>query len=339
MNTTVTTLIQHLRDSGASTVVLLADENVAALYPHYWDEIGDPFSLLRIEVPAGEASKSIEQVEKVWRRLIEGHCEKALFLLNFGGGSVCDMGGFVAATYKRGIPFANCPTTLLAMIDAAVGGKNGINMLSVKNCIGTIRQPDVVLPYDLSFLQTLPEVELRSGFGELIKYALIGSRELFDQVADVRQLSPQDILPEWISACAKMKREIVRQDPLDKGLRHLLNFGHTFGHAIESLFAEMGHPVSHGEAVAAGMLYECRLSTRQHVLDQTELLRIEELITKHFLLPTLSKQEVERAMDFMLQDKKNRNGEINVTLLRRIGEATPDCYVKAETCAAILSGC
>ena len=336
MNATLTALIQHLQTRGTSTVALLTDANVAALYPHYWDALGEHFTLLRLVVPAGESSKSLQQAERIWRQLLEAQCEKELFILNFGGGTVCDLGGFVAATYKRGVPFANCPTTLLAMIDAAIGGKNGIDMLSVKNCIGTIRQPDVVLPDDISLLQTLPEKELRSGFGELIKYALIGSRELFDQIANVKQLRPQDICPEWIAHCAEMKRDIVKRDPEDRALRHLLNFGHTFGHALESLLAEEGRPVSHGEAVALGMLFESRLSAHHNVLSQNELACIENLITRHYPIPDLSANEVDKAMDYMLQDKKNRNGEINITLLKSIGNAQPDFYVEADVCAQVL---
>ena len=339
MNATVTTLLQYLEGRGVRTVALLTDTNVAALYPHYWDALEEHFSLLRIVVPAGESSKSLAQAEQVWRQLLEAQCEKDIFMLNFGGGTVCDLGGFVAATYKRGVPFANCPTTLLAMIDAAIGGKNGIDMLSVKNCIGTIRQPDVVLPDDISFLQTLPEEELRSGFGELIKYALIGSRALFDQISAVENLEASGIRPEWITHCAAMKRDIVQQDPEDRGVRHLLNFGHTVGHALESLLAETGRPVTHGEAVAMGMLFESRLSARHNVLAHEELERIEELISRHFHIPSLSAQEVEKAMDFMLQDKKNKSGKINITLLKSIGDAQPDFYVKAEECVQVLSGC
>ena len=339
MNATVTAFIRHLQERGTSTVALLIDANVAALYPHYWDVLEEHFALLRIVVPAGETSKSLQQAEQIWRQLLEAHCEKDLFMLNFGGGTVCDLGGFVAATYKRGVAFAHCPTTLLAMLDAAIGGKNGIDMLSVKNCIGTIRQPDVVLPDDLSLLQTLPEEELRSGFGELIKYALIGSRELFDQISVVKQLTASDIRPEWIAHCAAMKRDIVKQDPEDRGVRHLLNFGHTVGHALESLLAETGRAVTHGEAVAMGMLFESRLSARCNVLALEELERIEELISRHFHIPFLSAQEVEKAMGFMLQDKKNRNGKINITLLEGIGAARPDYYVEAEQCAQVLSGC
>ncbi|MBP5206803.1 MAG: 3-dehydroquinate synthase [Bacteroidales bacterium] len=339
MNATVTTLLQYLEGRGVRTVALLTDTNVAALYPHYWDALEEHFSLLRVVVPAGESSKSLAQAEQVWRQLLEAQCEKDIFMLNFGGGTVCDLGGFVAATYKRGVPFANCPTTLLAMIDAAIGGKNGIDMLSVKNCIGTIRQPDVVLPDDISFLQTLPEEELRSGFGELIKYALIGSRALFDQISAVENLEASGIRPEWITHCAAMKRDIVQQDPEDRGVRHLLNFGHTVGHALESLLAETGRPVTHGEAVAMGMLFESRLSARHNVLAHEELERIEELISRHFHIPSLSAQEVEKAMDFMLQDKKNKSGKINITLLKSIGDAQPDFYVKAEECVQVLSGC
>ena len=339
MNATVTTLLQYLEGRGVRTVALLTDTNVAALYPHYWDALEEHFSLLRVVVPAGESSKSLAQAEQVWRQLLEAQCEKDIFMLNFGGGTVCDLGGFVAATYKRGVPFANCPTTLLAMIDAAIGGKNGIDMLSVKNCIGTIRQPDVVLPDDISFLQTLPEEELRSGFGELIKYPLIGSRALFDQISAVENLEASGIRPEWITHCAAMKRDIVQQDPEDRGVRHLLNFGHTVGHALESLLAETGRPVTHGEAVAMGMLFESRLSARHNVLAHEELERIEELISRHFHIPSLSAQEVEKAMDFMLQDKKNKSGKINITLLKSIGDAQPDFYVKAEECVQVLSGC
>lgn len=318
-------LLEHFRRENTRNAVVLTDENVERYYSGYFSELSGCVSMDKIVVPAGECSKSIETAIEIWQYLAEKQYDRNTFLLNFGGGMVCDLGGFVASTYKRGIPFANCPTTLLAMIDAGIGGKTGVDLKLLKNAVGTFCFPDIQLPVDIELLQTLPEEEYRSGFGELVKYALIGSKELFQDLCKLESF--KELKPEFLDFCIGFKQKTVKEDPFDHNLRHILNFGHTFGHAIESLFAEKGNPVAHGIAVAQGIYYESLLSYRLGHLPQDEWLQIAEFLRKHFHIVTLSTDILGKLTNFMLNDKKNRNGMINFTLLERIGHTTPDFQI------------
>ena len=172
-------LSEHFRQQNIRNVVVLTDENVEKYYADYFSNLTESVSIDKIVLPSGEQTKSIETVLSIWNYFAEKQYDRSVFLLNFGGGIVCDLGGFVASTYKRGIRFANCPTTLLSMIDAAIGGKTGVNLHHLKNVVGTFYFPDIQLPADVSLLKTLPDEELLSGFGEMVKYALIGSADLF----------------------------------------------------------------------------------------------------------------------------------------------------------------
>ncbi len=326
-------LIQTLKQHGAQQVVVLTDSNVNTLYPHYLNILSEHFVTDKIVVPAGEASKSIEQVIAIWQQLLRKSYGPDLVLVNFGGGMVCDLGGFVAATYKRGIHCVNYPTTLLAMTDAAIGGKNAVNMEGVKNCIGTIRQPDYVVPADTHLLKTLPQVELQSGFGEMVKYALTSSAALFNEFEKLEKLSATAIQSEWIETCAAIKRKVVAIDPQDRNLRHILNFGHTFGHALESLWHAEGKQLPHGIAVAIGTVYESRVSVLQGLLSKAEYARIEQLVARHYEIPPLTAELLSQLKPYMKQDKKNRQRGINFTLLRHIGEAAADCIIsEADLC-------
>ena len=178
-------LSEHFRQQNIRKAVVLTDEYVEKYYADYFSELTGDVTMDKIVVPAGEKSKSIDTAIQIWQFLADKQYDKNVFLLNFGGGMVCDLGGFVASTYKRGIRFANCPTTLLAMIDAAVGGKTGVNLHFLKNAVGTFYFPDLQLSADVSLLKTLPEDEMLSGFGELVKYALIGSAELFQELYQI----------------------------------------------------------------------------------------------------------------------------------------------------------
>lgn len=320
-------LIQTLQQHNAKQVVVLTDSIVNTLYPHYLDRFAEHFATDKIVVPAGEASKSIEQAIGIWQRLLRKSYGQDLFLVNFGGGMVCDLGGFVAATYKRGIHCINYPTTLLAMTDAAIGGKNAVNMGGVKNCIGTIRQPDYVVPADTHLLKTLPPKELQSGFGEMIKYALTSSAAMFIEFEKLEKISATAIRPEWIETCAAIKREIVAIDPMDRQQRHVLNFGHTFGHALESLWHAEGKQMPHGVAVAIGTVYESSISMAQGLLKKEEDARIRQLVTRHYQIPPLTVRQLAQIKSYMKQDKKNRKAGINFTLLRHIGEAVTDCII------------
>ncbi|MBO4503233.1 MAG: 3-dehydroquinate synthase [Bacteroidales bacterium] len=336
MNALVSELQQQLRARSVRKLVVIADATVSALYPHYWDELSHEFPTIFMDVPAGDASKSIAQAEQLWLQLLEACCDRDVFILNFGGGMVCDLGGFVAATYKRGVRFANCPTTLLAMIDAAIGGKNGVNVRHVKNCVGTFCQPEFELPCDLSFLQTLSEKELLSGFGELIKCAIIGAPALFCELEALEHLTPGNIQPGWIDKCISVKHEFVKRDPYDLHERHVLNLGHTYGHAIESLFAEEGRPVAHGEAVALGLFYESRLMAQIGQCRQEDADRVERLVRRHYRVPAFTEDEVRRLVDFMQQDKKNQQGHVVFVQLRGIGDVSPDCRVALDLCAKVI---
>lgn len=318
-------LTAYFQRKNIKNVVILTDENVNSLYPDYFSGLQEVCQLDNCVLLAGESSKSIETAVKIWEYLSEKQYDRNVFLLNLGGGMVCDLGGFVASTYKRGIRFANHPTTLLAMIDAAVGGKTGINLQHLKNCVGTFYFPDIQLPVDISLLKTLPDEELCSGFGELVKYALIGSEDLFQKLCKLQSI--KDLVPDFIEFCIDFKRDIVEKDPKDTGLRHILNFGHTIGHAIESYCAEAGTPIAHGLAVAQGLYFESLLSAKLGHLPQNEWQQIAEFLPKHFQIMALTDEILSKLIVFMQNDKKNNDNLINFTLLDHIGRATPNFQI------------
>lgn len=321
-------LLEHFQQKNIQNVVILTDENVEKHYSDYFSELSGIVCMDKIVVPAGESSKSIETAILIWQYLAEKQYDRNTFLLNFGGGMVCDLGGFVASTYKRGIRFANCPTTLLAMIDAAIGGKTGVDLQHLKNAVGTFYFPDIQLPADIDLLQTLPETELRSGFGELVKYALIGSADLFQELCAADGFPT--ITSDYVDFCVQFKQNVVEKDPKDQDLRHILNFGHTFGHAIESYCVEQGNPIAHGLAVAQGLYYESLLSSKLGHLPQDEWQQIADFLPKHFDIMPLSADLLEKLTHFMLNDKKNYNNLINFTLIDHIGHPIPNCQIASD---------
>lgn len=309
MNKSIEQLKNYLQHNNIHQVLVLTDANVDELYPHYLDPLQSIAQVDKLVIPADESSKSLEQATEIWHYMLNKGYDKHLCMVNFGGGMVCDLGGFVAATYKRGVHCVNYPTTLLAMIDAAHGGKTAVNMDGIKNCVGLIRQPDLVVESDLDLLKTLPHQELLSGFGELIKYALISSKDLFHQLQTMMSLSAEAIRPEWIAHCIDFKNKIVAIDPEDKKERHILNFGHTFGHAFESMYAAEGRPVPHGVAVAYGMAYELPwASTLQDTCFEEEF-EVLSLIGRFYDIPDLTSQTLKILEKYMLQDKKNKGDE------------------------------
>lgn len=319
MRKSLQSLLTYLSTHAAKDVVVLTDSHIDALYPDYLAELSAHFRTHKIVVPAGEQNKSIKQATAIWQQLLEKQYDKDLVIVNFGGGMICDLGGFVAATYKRGVRCVNYPTTLLAMIDAAIGGKTAINLDHIKNCVGLIRQPDFVVPADLTLLRTLPEGELLSGFGELVKYALIASRPLFDELLQIDKLSAEGLRPEWISTCIEYKNKIVAIDPDDVKERHVLNFGHTYGHAIESMCAAQGEPIPHGIAVAIGILFECQKAAQEGHFPMEDFLLVEKLIHRHFEVPAYDEALERQLSPYFLQDKKNKNGEVAFVQLSEIG--------------------
>jgi len=320
MNTTIQSLYDYLINADAQQLVLLTDERVHHYYAHYLDEVTSHFDAHTMVVPAGESSKSIEQATRLWQQLLDYRCERNAVLLNFGGGMVCDLGGFVAATYKRGIRCINYPTTLLAMIDAAIGGKTAVNLQYVKNCVGLIRQPDWIAPADVSLLKTLPHQELMSGFGELVKYALIALPDLFAQLCQLEKVDAAHIRPEWIEQCVRYKEHLVSIDPNDYDERQVLNFGHTYGHPVESMYASQGNYIPHGVAVAIGMAYECLISLNEGCLPKDDYLKIMDLLNRHFEIPPFTDALQTQLQPYMVQDKKNRNGKVCFRRLHTIGK-------------------
>ncbi len=331
-------LAEVLNQRAFSSVVFLTDSHVDSLYSSYCAELQSQVScpMWKIVVPAGESSKSLSQVELVCTELLQLDCDRKACMVNFGGGMISDLGGFIASVYKRGIAFVNYPTTLMAMLDASIGGKTGVNLSQAKNMIGLVRQPLQVIGPDLSLLQTLPQEAILSGFGEMIKCALIGLPALFDALEQLDVVEEAAIQRVWVEQCATLKQEVVREDPEDNSYRHILNFGHTIGHAIESWRLATDQPIPHGVAVAEGIFYETVLSHRHGFLSAEEMSRIQRLIRKFY--PPLDLQEgIGQILSYIQYDKKNHADKINFTLLDAIGVARPDCLLDWQYCADCLS--
>jgi 3-dehydroquinate synthase len=279
-----------------------------------------------VEVNAGEESKNLETCTQIWQQLTDLNFDRHSFLLVVGGGVLGDMAGFCAATYKRGINFALVPTTLLAQVDASVGGKLGIDFLHFKNQIGVFQEPVATL-ISSSFLKTLPERELRSGFAEVIKHCIIADIEMWDHIS-TKSLMEQD----WdllIAHSVKIKKKITEEDPREQGLRKILNFGHTIGHALETHYLAMGMRIFHGEAVAMGMIMEAFVACEKSLISKLELSSICRFINSIFKKPT---QPFDNAlvMGLMSQDKKNKREKILMALPKDIGKAVWDQEVSNE---------
>ena len=270
-----------------------------------------------IEMNPGEANKSLQSCEKIWQRLSDLRANRRSLWINLGGGVVCDTGGFAASVFLRGIDFINIPTTLLSMVDSSVGGKTGINFSGLKNQVGTFTRPAGVFISPV-WLSTLPEREIKSGFAEMIKHALISSREKWEELSSIRQFDELD----WIQAIREsviLKNKIVNADFRDRQLRKTLNFGHTIGHALESVSVKAhADPLKHGEAIALGMIGELYLSGRLlHFPPETSSAIISFLLNHYRHVPVgFEKTEV---LERMKSDKKNERGEINFVLLQDIG--------------------
>ncbi|MBN3036618.1 MAG: 3-dehydroquinate synthase [Bacteroidales bacterium] len=276
-----------------------------------------------IGMQAGEDHKNLETCVSIWNQLSEAGAGRDALLINLGGGVVCDTGGFAASAYKRGIPFINIPTSLLAMVDAALGGKVGVDHMHLKNQIGLFSVPRCVVINPV-FLGTLPEEHLDSGYAEVLKHGLIADAEYWEHWKDRRPAA----LREWevlIRGSVEIKERIVRMDPYESGPRKALNFGHTFGHAIESLWlSKTGNPLHHGRAVAAGMICETWLSHQKAGLPAEELEGIVTVLHREFQPVPLHGDDLDRLLILMDQDKKNRGGEVRFTLIRRIGSCETD---------------
>lgn len=300
-------LSMHLPDK---KLFIITDVNVKRLYSDSFP----PGTVLTVE--PGEQSKSLEVVEDLCGRLLENGADRSSFILGFGGGVVCDIAGLVASLYMRGVSHGFVSTTLLSQVDASIGGKTGVNLGSWKNIIGTFRQPEFVL-CDQSMLSTLPDEEYLSGIGELVKHAVIRDRKLFFEMSDaLPKILGRDpvILEDFIFRSVRIKAAIVRRDPLEKGSRRLLNFGHTFGHPIE-----MAGGLPHGIAVMKGMLIASELSVHMGEMPTDEKRLLEEMLQR--LIPASDGDLPEDIIARVSRDKKSETGRLNVVLLRSIGKS------------------
>ncbi|MCH5230510.1 MAG: 3-dehydroquinate synthase [Muribaculaceae bacterium] len=302
-------------------VLIVTDINVEREVLPLLRESGVVAESPRIAIPAGESGKNIETVTKVWHKLGDIGATRQSLVLNIGGGVVSDLGGFAAATFKRGIRTVNLPTTLLGAVDAATGGKTGIDFRGLKNEIGAFHLPEKVIVSPLPFA-TLPQREILSGYAEMVKTALFSDRNFYINLMDMEKVVGDNrILGEAVEKCVRIKDEIVAQDPLEKGLRKVLNLGHTAGHAFESLRIRMGLEVTHGQAVAHGLLVALILSHIKLGFDSNEVYHYRNFLRKYYGSSLMRCEDMEYVMEKMNNDKKNLNyGTPLFTLLKSIGE-------------------
>jgi len=325
-----------LRQHSPTRLLVLADSNTARLcYPRLAPHL--PAHEL-LTVPAGEAHKTLATCEVTWNFLTENQADRRAALLCLGGGVITDLGGFCAATYKRGIRCVSVPTTLLAQVDAAVGGKTGVDFQGFKNHIGVFQEPAAVF-MDPAFLATLPAEEMRSGFAEVVKHALVADAAAFAALP-TGGAAGLGAVADWtpiIRHAVALKAGIVAQDPREAGPRKLLNFGHTVGHALESyLLASPGRAVTHGAAVGAGMRAETWLSWQRGLLSEAEWETVRQRLDATFAPLAYAADEVAAIAALALQDKKNEGDVINCTLLRGIGRGVYDQPVTLAEISAAL---
>ncbi|MET3731739.1 3-dehydroquinate synthase [Moheibacter stercoris] len=313
-------LNKFLSEKSYDIIFLFVDSNTHEhCLPTLLGEMETQSAMEIIEIPPGEENKDLEIVAQIWQSLAElGASRKSLFI-NLGGGVITDMGGFIASTFKRGIDFINIPTTLLSMVDASVGGKTGIDFGGLKNQIGTFSMPQMTL-IEATFLETLEEREFRSGIAEMLKHGLIYQPEHWNSLQNITGETIQNLIEDSVT----IKSEIVAQDPKESGLRKILNFGHTIGHAFESYYLQTDNSLLHGEAIAIGMLVESILTFENEMISQTELDEIFEGILKIFPSQPIDENIIPSLVELMKHDKKNQGGKISFSLLNGIGSAKYD---------------
>lgn len=327
-------LRESLQTTAPGGVFVLVDDTTREHCLGLFQDSGFTDSHL-ISVPAGEHHKSLESVAQIWSVLSRQGAKRNSVLVNIGGGLITDIGGFAASCFKRGIRCINIPTTLLAQVDASVGGKTGINFNGLKNEIGTFSIPELVI-IDNTFLKTLPLRQVLSGYAEMLKHALLAGEEALAEVmnADLKQVGESDFL-ELIRKSVAVKAAVVEADPKEKGIRKALNFGHTIGHAIESVAIEQDMEIYHGDAVAYGMVVELYLSMKKLGFETRHYEAVRRLVEERF--PRYrAVAGPEKLYSLMLHDKKNEQDGVNFTLLRCPGEFEIDNYCSKEEILSAL---
>lgn len=322
-------LNDHLERSNYSKIFILVDEKTHNhCLPYFMGMIYGDYDFEIIEIEEGEINKNIATCTQVWEVLSELDADRKSAMINLGGGVVTDLGGFVASCFKRGIHFINVPTTLLSMVDASVGGKTGVDLGPLKNQIGVINQPEMVL-VDSEYLRTLDERQLWSGFAEMLKHGLISDATYWNTLKVINDFND---LNDLIYTSVSIKNEVVIQDPTEQHLRKILNFGHTLGHAVESYFLESEHHdlLLHGEAIAVGMVLEAYISHKLTGLSLSELEDIKTTFLNRYQKVDFSEEDIDTILSLLKFDKKNSHGNINFVLLKSIGKAVTDIKVPGE---------
>ena len=311
-----------------STIFILVDENsFEHCYPKFIPNLDTDKRIELIEIESGEINKNLETCIGVWNAITELGGDRKSVLITLGGGVITDLGGFVASCFKRGIDFVNIPTTLLSMVDASVGGKTGVDLGVLKNQIGLFANPEMVIVDD-SYLTTLEEREIKSGTAEIIKYGLTYDINLFNEIKNNADLK----ISELIFRSVAIKNEVVLQDPKEKNLRKILNYGHTLGHAIESFYLESDDKehLTHGEAIAIGMVCESYMSFKLLGFSIKKVNEVKEVVLSIYNKTNLLKNDFSAILELLKHDKKNVNGQVNFVLLNDYEDFKIDCKVPLE---------
>lgn len=330
-NEAYTALNTYLSSSNYSSLFLMTDSHVHEVcLTQFLQNLSTQLPIEVIEMEAGEESKNLSVCHEIWKTLSDLGADRNSLIINLGGGVVTDIGGFIASTFRRGIDFIHVPTSLLAMVDAALGGKNGVDLGHLKNQIGTIVLPKMVLVIP-DFLKTLPQEEYKSGLAEMIKHGIIYSEEYFSYFENLKNYDAA-FLTQLIHDSIQIKLNIAEADPFEENQRKTLNFGHTLGHAIESYFLsdENKKRLLHGEAIAIGMILEAYLSHHQLGLSEIELNRITKTIFPIYKKVRFTKKDIHGIIQLLKFDKKNKGTQINFVLLNSIGDCALDQQVSNE---------
>ncbi|MBA4276321.1 3-dehydroquinate synthase [Flavobacterium sp.] len=311
----------YLKESNYSNLFIIVDSETNELcLPKFLPCLETNLTIEIIEFEAGEPNKNIETCVQIWNVLTELGADRKSLVINLGGGVVTDLGGFVASTFKRGMDFIHIPTTLLSMVDASVGGKTGVDLGNLKNQIGVINVPKMVL-IDTQYLETLSKNEMRSGLAEMLKHGLIYDTAYWEKFLDLKAIDYADF-DELIYRSVEIKNEIVIQDPTEKNIRKALNFGHTLGHAIESYFLENENKKTllHGEAIAVGMILESYISLEKGLMTPREYQEIKSTIKAIYDEVVFEENDIEPILELLIHDKKNEYGNIQFALIEGIGK-------------------
>lgn len=312
-----------------SKIFILVDEHTNEhCLSKFLPNVATEVTIEIIEIEAGEALKNITTCVEIWSILSDLGADRKSLVINLGGGVITDIGGFVASTFKRGIDFINVPTTLLGMVDASIGGKNGVDLGNLKNQIGVINVPQMLL-IDTSFLATLSQREMRSGLAEMLKHGLIFDKAYWTRFLDLSTIDFAD-LDDLIHRSIAIKNDIVKQDPTENGIRKALNFGHTLGHGIESHFLESETPLLHGEAIAIGMILESYIAMEKGMLSKEEYYEIKYVLTEIYEHFDFSDDDVKSIQNLLIHDKKNEYGKVQFALLKNIGTIAINQFVENE---------